>query len=153
MKKFFALLLALCLLCGAVALAATKTTILQTEVAESYEIVIPATVTIPFEATSTNLPVEVTALRTYSTGTIPDTVRKLYVKVANNDGTLDNENGDRIDYSIGGSEATAGKYLYFTEPGTKNFTVDITEAAWNAAPAGSYTNTITFTVAIANFSN
>ena len=153
MKKIIALVLSLCLLCGAVALAETKTTILQTEVAESYEIVIPPTVNIPFNATSTNLSVEVTALRTYSTGTIADTVRKLYVKVANNDGTLDNENGDKIRYSIGGSETTTGKYLYFTKPETKNFTVDITEAAWNAAPAGSYTNTITFTVAIANFSN
>lgn len=151
MKKMIVMLLALCLLCGAAALAETKETELKVEIAESYEITIPATVTIPFEATATNLPVEVTALRTYSTGTIANTVRKLYVKVSNNDGMLDNQYGDKLAYTIGGSEAATGKYLYFTQTGTKNFTVNITKAAWDAAPAGSYSNTITFTIAIANF--
>ena len=161
MKKIFALILTLCLLCSAAAFAATisgttsnkTSTELLVNVDESYTVVIPATVDIDFEATSTNLPVEVTALRTYSTGTIANTVRKLYVKAGDYVGYIENANGDRINYSIGGSEATTGKYLYFTETGTKNFTIDITEAAWNAAPAGSYSNTITFTIAIANFSN
>lgn len=153
MKKIPVLIMTLCLICIAATLAETKTTILQVEVAESYEIVIPATVSIPFEATRTNLPVEVTMLRAYSTGTIAGTVRKLYVKVSDNAGALINENGDKISYSIGGSEDASDKCLYFTNTGKKNFTIDITEAAWDAAPAGSYTNTITFNVAIANFSD
>ncbi|MBR3796536.1 MAG: hypothetical protein IKK34_11030 [Clostridia bacterium] len=151
MKKIFAMVLAACLLCGAAALAETKSTILTAEIAEEYEITIPATVNIAFEATSTDLPVEVTTLRLLSKGTIADTVRKLYVQVSDNDDTLENANGDQINYTLGGSEAASGKWLYFTETGTKNFTVDITKAAWDAAPAGSYENTITFTVAIGDF--
>ena len=161
MKKIFAFVLALCLLCGTTAFATTITgttsnsasTELKMTVGESFTVVIPATVDIDFGALSTDLSVEVTDLRTYSTGTIDNTVRKLYVKAGNYIGYIENENGDRIDYSIGGSEADTGKYLYFTEPMTKNFTIDIKQSEWDAAPAGTYTNTISFTIAIANFSN
>lgn len=150
MKKIFPLILALCLLCCATALAETKTTILQTEVAESYEIVIPATVTIPFEATSTNLPVEVTALHTYSTGTIANSVRALHVKAASAGNKLENQNGDTISYTISGGESQANM-LYFTEVAEKAYTISITKAAWDAAPAGSYTDNVTFEIWITNY--
>lgn len=150
MKKIFAMMLALCLLCSATVLAESKTTILKTEVEESYTVVIPATVNIPFEATSTNLPVEVTALRTYSTGTIANSVRALHVKAASADNKLENQNGDTISYTISGGESQANM-LYFTEIAEKAYTVSITKAAWDAAPAGSYTDNVTFEIWIANY--
>lgn len=153
MKKLFALVLALCLLCGTTALAddSNRQTELKVNIEESYTIVIPATLDIPFNSTSTNLPIEVKALRTYSTGTVDNTVRKLYVNISEYIAELENENGNKITYSIGGSESTSGKYLYFTEAGTKNFTIDIPQEKWDTAPAGSYTGILKFTVAIANF--
>ena len=144
MKKILAVILALCLLCGAVVLAETKSTILTTEIDESYTIVIPATVDIDFEATSTNLPVQVTALRTYSEGTVANTVRKLAVEMTT-DNKLTNANGDNLAYTIDKDA------VYFTATGAQNFVIGITQANWNAAPAGTYTDTVTFAIAIGNY--
>lgn len=82
MKKLFALVLAMCLLCGATALAdeygpetsAAPKTVLTVTLEESYTVVIPATLNIPLNATSTNLPIEVTALRLLPAGTTDNTV-------------------------------------------------------------------------------
>lgn len=144
MKKILAFVLVLCLLCGAVALAETKSTILTTEIEESYTIVIPATVDIDFEATATNLPVQVTALRTYSEGTVANTVRKLAVEITT-DNKLTNGNGDNLAYTVD------KEVVYFTTTGTQNFVIGITRANWNAAPAGTYTDTVTFAIAIGNY--
>ena len=144
MKKIFAFVLALCLLCGAFALAETKTTILTTEIDESYTVVIPATVNIDFEATSTNLPVQVTALRTLSKGTAANTVRKLAVEITT-DNKLTNGNGDNLAYTVDKDA------VYFTAAGTQNFVIGIPQANWNVAPAGTYTDTVTFAVAIGNY--
>lgn len=153
MKKIFALILALCLLCGTTALAddSNRQTELKTTIEESYTIVIPATLEIPFNSTSTNLPIEVTALRTYFSGPQKDTVRKLSVQVSSYGNPLMNETNNTISYTIGGSEDASGKYLYFTKPGTKNFTINIAQERWDDAPAGTYTNTIKFTVKIGDF--
>lgn len=157
MKKILAFVLALCLLCGATAFATSygpsdndAQTELKVTIDESYTVVIPATVNIPFEATSTSLPVEVTALRTYSTGTIANSVRALHVKAESVDNKLENQNGDTISYTISGGESQANM-LYFTEVAEKAYTVSITEAAWDAAPAGSYTDNVTFEIWIANY--
>ena len=151
MKKIFAVVLALCLLCSMTAFAveygpgdSSAETTLQVTVDESYTVVIPATVDIDFNATSTDLPVQVTALRTYSTGTVADTVRKLAVEITA-DNKLTNENGDDLAYSVD------TKNVYFTATGTQNFAIRITSAAWNAAPAGTYTDTVTFAIAIGNY--
>ena len=144
MKKVLALILSLCLLCGAAALAETKTTILTAEIDESYTIVIPPTVDIGFEATSTSLPVKVTTLRTYSKGTAANTVRKLAVQMAT-DKKLTNASGDNLAYTVD-KEA-----VYFTAADTQNFVIGITKAAWDAAPAGTYTDTVTFAIAIGDY--
>jgi len=144
MKKIIAMILTLCLLCGAVALAETKQTVLTAEIEESYTIVIPASVEIGFEAERTHLPVEVEALRTLSKGTAEGTVRKLAVKMTT-DNKLTNENGDNLAYTVNADA------LYFTAVGTQNFVIGITGAAWDAAPAGAYTDTVTFDIAIGDF--
>ena len=144
MKKIFACVLALCLLCGAAALAETKQTILTAEIDESYTIVIPATVEIGFEAERTELPVKVTALRTLSKGTAADTLRKLAVKMAA-DKKLTNENGDNLAYTVNADA------LYFTAVGSESFVIAIAQAAWDAAPAGAYTDTVTFDIAIGDY--
>ena len=151
MKKIFALVLVLCLLCGMTALAAeTKTTELKAEIAESYEIEIPANLDITFGATSTNLPVKVTALRTLSKGVnVANSTRALCV-TASNYSDLKNQNGDTIRYFFGPNGTDTN--LYFTAKGTQNFPINITESSWNAAPAGTYTDTITFNIRILDYS-
>ena len=157
MKKIIALALALCLLGGVSAFAAeygpgdtNPSTVLQVNVEESYTIVIPATLNIPFEAAETLLPVEVTSLRTLSKSTGAGSVRALHVKAESADSKLENQNGDTIAYVISGGEAQANM-LYFTETAAKNYTVSITEAAWNAAHAGAYTDSVTFEIWIGNY--
>lgn len=144
MRKLIVFVLSLCMLFSAAALAETKSTILTAEIDESYTIVIPPTVDIDFEATSTNLPVQVTALRTLSKGTAANTVRKLAVEITT-DNKLTNANGDNLAYTVDKGA------LYFTATGTQNFVVGITQANWNAAPAGTYTDTVTFSIAIGNY--
>lgn len=84
MKKLFALVLALCLLCDATALAGTYSnptndaqTLLTTTLNESFTVVIPSTVNIPFNRTSTEMTINVTALRLLPAGTVDNTVRAL----------------------------------------------------------------------------
>ena len=151
MRKIFAFALALCLLCGVTAFATeygpgddSAETKLQVTVGESYTIVIPATVDIDFEAKTTNLPVQVTALRTLSKGTAANTVRKLAVEMTT-DNKLTNANGDNLAYTVDKDA------VYFTAAGTQNFVIGITQANWNAAPAGTYTDTVTFAIAIGNY--
>lgn len=159
MKKLFALVLALCLLCGTTALADTYTdttanpeTVLTTTLDETYTVVIPSTLNIPFNSTSTNLPIEVTALRLLPTGTAENTVRALRVKVNQPNLELVNksDSSSKIDYNIVGGEGTPARTHYFTAVGTKNFNVTISQVEWNTAAAGTYEETITFTVGIIN---
>lgn len=127
----------------------SKSAVLKVDADESYTIVIPAELNISFGATETALDVEVTALRTYSTGTIANSVRALHVK-ADCDQKLENQNGDAITYTIKSDESQSNM-LYFTQTGAKRYTVGITEDAWNAAASGSYSDTVSFEIWIANY--
>lgn len=151
MKKIFAFILSLTLLGSMTAMAddSNRQTELKVTIEESYTIEIPTTLDIPFNSTSTNLPIKVTSLRLLSTGTNADYVRKLCVNIPNYNAVLTSANGDKITYSIGGSERSPEKEIRFTDTGTKNFTIDITQEKWDAAPAGTYTGTLTFKVVIA----
>ncbi len=158
MKKIiaFTLALCLCLSCGVTALAddSNRQTELKVEIAESYTVVIPATLEIPFNSTSTNLPIEVTSLRLLPTGTIENTVRAVWVELDQPSFRLvnDKDSNSTILYGIGGGEGTYGRVLKFTEKGTKNYTVTIAQSDWNNAAAGTYTDTVTFDVSITNIS-
>lgn len=159
MKKLFAFVLALCLLCSATALAGTYSsgttdakTVLTTTLNESFTVVIPSTLNIPFNRTSTSLTIEVTALRLLPVGTAENTVRALMVKVNQPDLKLINasDSNSKINYDIVGGEVTPARTHYFTETGKKNFNVTIAQSEWDNAAAGTYTETITFTVGINN---
>lgn len=155
MKKLFALVLALCLLCGATALAGTysnATTDAQTTLNEAFTVVIPSTLNIPFNRTSTDMTIDVTALRLLPVGTEENTVRALMVKVNQPNLKLVNQSdgNSKIAYDIGGGEGTPARTHYFTETGKKTFNVTIAQSEWDNAAAGTYTETITFTVGIIN---
>lgn len=155
MKKFFALILALCLLCGTTALAdnSNRQTELKVNIEESYTVVIPATLEIPFNSTSTNLPIEVTALRLLPTGTTENTVRAVWVHLEQPSFELvDKSTSSKLSYNIDGGEGTLKRDHYFTEVGTKSYNVSISKSVWDNAAAGTYTDTVTFTVNITNIS-
>lgn len=143
MKKIFALVLALCLLCGATALAdnSNRQTELKVSVQSGYTIVIPTTLNITFGAESTNLPVEVTALH------LSSKYNALKVTVGSME-PLKNENDKLIWYMIDGK--SSGATRYFQKPETQNFVVGITAEEWNKAPAGNYSRKVSFTVSFDN---
>jgi len=159
MKKLIALLMTLCLLCGTTALATeykngqgTPQTVLKVTIDESYTLVIPATVNIPFNALRTDLPIEVKELRCKPADDA-QYERLLYVQISSNNGKLTDAQGTHsIRFNLDPGEQKGNmKALFFDKVGTKNMTIGITQDAWNAAPAGSYSSTITFTAAIAKF--
>ncbi len=143
MKKVLALVLTLCLTLSIVALAddSNRQTELQVTVDSGYTIVIPATLDIPFGATTTNLPVEVTAL--HLTGNY-DSLKVTVGQMT----PLKTENGKLIWYTIDDLSFGATRYFQTTE--TQNFVVGITAADWNKAPAGNYTGTVSFNVSFDN---
>lgn len=155
MKKIFALILALCMLCGATAYAATLTpsntegeTILTTTINETYTLTIPATLNIAFEATETNLPLTVSNYRLKADHMIR-LGQSWDGKLEYNDGT----NTYSLTYTLmhnGAQLSSNSNPVTFTGNGTVNLTVAITEAAWNSAAAGEYTDTVTFNSAIDN---
>lgn len=154
MKKIAALLLALCLICPA-ALATEITgsgekqaeTIIRTEVAQSYTVIIPPEVVIPFEQEETPLTIQVTEMHLQAAQD-PAKVNRLKVTVEPRKGTLKNSVNAAltIPYAIGTAE---GGDLFFGETGKQDMTVRIAQSDWNRAAAGEYADTITFTVTIA----
>ena len=157
MKKIFALALALCLLCGATAFATTTTltpssssgdTILTTTIAETYTLTIPATLNIAFEATETDLPLTVSDYRLKSSHMIRLS-QSWDGKLEYNDGTTSYSLSYALKHN-GTNVSSDSNPVTFTSNGTVNLTVAITEAAWNSAAAGEYTDTVTFTSAIVN---
>ncbi len=122
---------------------------LKTTVDETCTLVIPPVLNIPYGSASTDLPIEVTDLHC-STG------KKLYVKVTTFNGYLATADGDRISYSISGGvndNFLSNRGFYFTKTGKEALKINITDAQWKQAKAGDYSNTITFTFAIAKLSN
>lgn len=152
MKKIFALILALCLLCGMTALAddSNRQTELKATVEESYTIVILTTLDIAFNAASTELPVQVKEIH-MGTSIIDSSsyVRKLQVKIDKTSGNLVNKNDatKTIAYTISPAQAQ------FAEAGTQNFAVNIADAAWKVAAAGNYSDIVTFTTSIVETTN
>lgn len=146
MKKFFAMVLMLCLLCGATALAdnSNRQTELKSTVDSGYTIVIPATLEIVYGAEASNLAVQVTELH------LSSKYNALKVEVGSMN-PLKNENEQLIWYTIDGK--SFGATRYFQTPETQNFVVGIAAADWNKAAAGSYSGTVSFNTSFDNVSN
>ena len=103
-----------------------------------YTVTIPATQTIYWEATTTD--VEYTINSQLATG---DAV---FVVVSGNS-SLKNAAGDILEYGLTNNEYTATASVVVDE--VASVTVDTTGANWKGVPVDTYTDTLTFTATIA----
>ena len=147
MKKVLAILLAVALMASlAVPAFAANTTggdaDITTSVAPTYTVTIPADVNVAFNATETAFgAIEVTASQIH-----PDKCIKVALTT---DGKLENSIDPTkvIPYVIKDSEGTAfTAAAYLTEGDKTELSIHITADDWNAAYAGEYSDTVTFTV-------
>ena len=115
-------------------------TVIRTSVEAKYEVTIPADTAITYDTLSSPI------------GSISVTVTRIdpgkqVVVQAQTDGRLINstESTKTIRYKLksGGTDFVSAA---FTSSGTKALTIDISASEWDAAAAGDYTDTITFTV-------
>jgi spore coat protein U-like protein len=147
MKKLFALLLAIAMMASmSVTVFADNTTWgdadITTSIDPTYTVTIPANVNVPFNATETDFgAIEVTASQIH-----PNKCIKVELT---SDGKLENsiDATKVIPYAIKdseGAEFTAATYL--TEGDKTELSICITADDWNAAYAGEYSDTVTFTV-------
>ena len=147
MKRIFALILTLSLFAALSlnALAVNTTggqADITTSIAPTYTVTIPADVNVQFNATETAFgTIEVEAAQIHPNKCIKVTL--------NSDGKLENsiDASKVIAYSIKDSEgAVFTSDTYLTEGDKTELEIVITEEAWNAAYAGEYSDTVTFTV-------
>ena len=147
MKKVFAIVLTFALLASlSVTAFAANTTggdaDITTSIAPTYTVTIPADVNVAFNATETAFgTIEVTASQIH-----PDKCIKVALAT---DKELNNaiDNTKVIPYAIKdseGAEFTSATYL--TEGDKTELSIHITADDWNAAYAGDYSDTVTFTV-------
>lgn len=156
MKKIFALVLSLCLLCGAVAMAETTidssnktgTTELTLTIGETFTLTIPSELTISLSTVPTKLPITVSDYFLASD-------HQLSVSVATKgNGNIylngDNTSSSRIQLMLYKEGTTTwpgtSNPLVFTGNGTLN--VDIVPSNWANAEPGTYTDTATITATI-----
>ena len=148
MKKLasFALAFALCAACAVSALAANPTsgvTQITTSIQPTYTVEIPAQTSIPFNATSTplatNLGLSKAQLHPGSKVTVTVTVNP-----------LKNAKGNEIPFALyeGNTVFTSADFTDTTKK--VELSVHIAQSAWDAAPAGDYTGSITFTITYTN---
>ena len=147
MKKLFAIILAAALVMSlSVTAFAVNTTggqaDITTNITPTYTVTIPADVNVQFNATKTNFgAIEVTASQIH-----PD--KCIRVSLAS-DGELNNaiDNTKVIPYAIKDSTGAAfTSATYLTEGDKTELSIHITADDWNAAYAGAYSDTVTFTV-------
>lgn len=144
MKKLTALALALVLVLSlsVIAFAAdARDTNITTSIDPTYTVTIPADTNVTFNALSTSF------------GSVKLTAAQIdpgyAVKVElNAGGTLKNQADatKTIAYTINDADGAFTGAQYTTAGDKTDLTIDITQAAWNAAFAGSYSDTVTFTV-------
>ena len=147
MKKVFALILTVAMMAtmSVTAFAANTTggdADITTSIAPTYTVTIPADVNVQFNATETAFgAIEVTASQIH-----PDKC----IKVAlTSDGKLENsiDATKVIPYAIKDSQGNAfTSATYLTEGDKTVLSIHITADDWNAAYAGEYSDTVTFTV-------
>ena len=147
MKKLFALILTVCLLATmSVSAFAANTTggdaDITTSIAPTYTVTIPADVNVAFNATETAFgAIEVTSAQIH-----PDKCIKVALA---SDGKLENsiDATKVIPYAIKDSTGAAfASATYLTEGDKTELSIHITANDWNAAYAGEYSDTVTFTI-------
>ena len=112
-----------------------------TEVAPAYTVTIPTGISVEFNATKTNFGVVSLSNARLAPG-------KCVRVLLNASGTLKNKNdaSKTIAYQIMSGSSVFSSVDFGTNKSLP-LTIDITQAAWNQAAAGDYTDTVTFTVA------
>jgi spore coat protein U-like protein len=147
MKKLFAIILAVALVMGLSVTAFADNSTggeadITTSIAPTYTVTIPADVNVQFNATETAFgTIEVTASQIH-----PDKCIKVALAT---DGELNNaiDNTKVIPYVIQDAEGNAFiSATYLTEGDKTELSIHITTDDWNAAYAGEYSDTVTFTV-------
>lgn len=115
-------------------------TTITTTIEPSYIVEIPDSVSIPFNSNTTSL------------GTIKATKLQIEpnktISVSAKAGSLLNQvdKTSMIPYKIMNGDAEFSSIVLADLNTKAGLTVDVTSAAWNSAPAGNYSGTITFTV-------
>ena len=145
MKKLLCVLLTLSLILCAAALAegtydesdSTASTTLTTTIkgpdAPSYTLIIPSTLTITPNATSTTLTVQLMEQKNTS---------EISITTANS-GSMTNGSGGTIEFTVTSNELSFSNFANL--PATKTMTINITSAEWHQAAAGTYTRTMSYT--------
>ena len=146
MKKLLCVLLTLSLILCAAALAegtydesdSTASTTLTTTIkgpdAPSYTLIIPSTLTITPNATSTTLTVQLMEQKNTS---------EISITTANS-GSMTNGSDGTIDFTVTTNELSFSNFSSL--PSTKTMYIDITSEEWQQAAAGTYTGTMSFTI-------
>ena len=147
MKKLFPLILAVAMLATMSVTAFAANTAggeadITTSIAPTYTVTIPADVNVQFNATETAFgAIEVEAAQIH-----PDKCIKVELT---SDGKLENsiDAAKVIPYAIKDSEGAAfTSATYLTEGDKTELSIHITADDWNAAYAGEYSDTVTFTI-------
>ena len=147
MKKLFAVILAAALVMSlSITAFAANTTggdaDITASIASTYTVTIPADVNVAFNATKTDFgAIEVTASQIH-----PNKCIKVELT---SDGKLENsiDATKVIPYAIKDSTGAAfTSAIYLTEGDKTELSIHITADDWNAAYAGEYSDTVTFTV-------
>lgn len=146
MKKILCALLILSLIFCATALAEgtydqddkTATTTLTTTIAgpdaPTYTVVIPSTLAITPNTTSTPLTVRLVEAKNAKSVTV----------TAEANGSMTNGSGGTINFTVNSTTLTFSNFNSL--PSEKWMSIHITEAEWQQAPAGNYTGALTFTI-------
>ena len=149
MKKIFTLILAIALMASlsVTAFAANSAggnADITTSIAPTYTVTIPADVNVQFNATKTAFgAIEVTASQIH-----PDKCIKVELT---SDGKLENsiDATEVIPYAIKDSTGAAfTSATYLSEGDKTELSIHITADDWNAAYAGEYSDTVTFTLTV-----
>ena len=148
MKKLtsFALAFALCAASAVSAFAANPTsgaTTIKTNIQPTYTVEIPAQTSIPFNATSTPLATKLGLSKAQL-----DPNHKVTVTATVNALKNDADAGKTIPFTLHNQDGSAFTSAEFTDTTKKvQLSVHIAQSAWDAAPAGNYTGSVTFNIA------
>ena len=146
MKKLLCVLLTLSLILCAAALAegtydeddstafTTLTTTIKGPDAPSYTLIIPSTLTITPNATSTTLTVQLTEA---------NNANSIKVETAAK-GSMTNGSGGTIEFTVTSNELSFSNFNSL--PSAKTMAIGITAEQWQQAAAGTYTGTMSFTI-------
>lgn len=120
----------------------------KTSISPTYTVTIPANTTVTFNRLSTSFG----SVKLDAAQINPGYAVKVELNAS---GKLKNQadNNKTIAYTINDKNGKAFTAQQYTAAGQETpLTIDITQAAWNAAFAGSYSDTVTFTVSYVNTS-